>query len=143
MHELIVRTLYNVPRQYESLLYEAMEECTHADRLCVCLYFMSEQPDRSRTLSGIERNLRTIFPPTRSSGTTADDFSEFQSVIRALFNTETLRIKNKEMRVSERLWENPLKGCWKNTSLGNERGVEVLEELGIAVKRTIAPPASR
>jgi hypothetical protein len=106
----------------------AMTTCTNGERLAVCLYFMSELPDRWHHLSDIEKNLRRIFPPS-SHGHSPGEYEDFQATaIRAYFNHE------QRLTLSDPLWENVNRGYWRNTEFGNRYARGILRRQGLSIE---------
>jgi hypothetical protein len=135
-HQLKVKALLGVPDDYLSVLYEAMRGCSTDERLLVCMYFMSDLDWRDRHLDRIEQNVRKIFPPAPRTGYRPQDYKDFQaSAIRFRFDEETSKVRKGTMRSADRSWDNPGRGCWSNTVLGNKRALELLDFLGISVSK--------
>jgi len=126
--------LTGVPTAHQTDIYCAMAPCTNGQRLAVCLFMMSDLPDRNHHLSDIERTLRRIFPPSLRFGQKPDDYVDFQaSAIRFLFNSETAEVRRRRLQIEHRLWTNTGRGYWRNTELGNRTGAHILRRSGIEV----------
>lgn len=136
MKTLEVEYLKGIKDEYIEVLYPIMEKCNNEERLLVCLYFMSELDDDSTTLNNIEDNLRKIFPPTISTNYLPKDYASFQaSVIRGQFDRETENVKKGKLRQEDRLWIRVGRGRWRNTDLGNERAIKILQQNNVKIVR--------
>jgi hypothetical protein len=136
MEILEIDALNGINEEVQPIIYEAMETCSNAQRLCVCLYFMSDLPDYNHSLDRIEENLSKIFPPSIPHGNVPDTYKDFAATaIRQYFNYETGSVRNREIPAGERLWYNPQRGHWRNTDLGNSYALRVLQERDIAIKK--------
>ena len=112
----------------EATCVRALNGCNNNERLLVCLFLMSERPLRWHHLSDIEKELRQMFPPSRH-GNEPDTYVDFQATaIRAVVNAA------KRFQPQERQWENPQRGYWRNTPLGNRRAIDVLRRVGVCVR---------
>lgn len=136
MNTLDIESLKGVDANYQPIIYDAMKTSSNAQRLCVCLYLMSDLPDYMHSLDNIEKNLAQIFPPSIPHGNTPDTYKDFAATaIRQYFNYETSAVRDYEITAEDRLWQNPQRGHWRNTHLGNSYALRVLQERGIAIRR--------
>jgi hypothetical protein len=135
MKNISVVKLDGIKPYFQEDLYRAMTSCNNKERLLVCLYFMSDLPANRHHLREIERNLRKIFPPSLRDGKTPDDYVDFEaSMIRHHFNAETREVKRGQLSPSCRRWESPIRGCWRNTALGNQQAIQILQNQGWKVQ---------
>ena len=129
-----VHVLNGIHMEFQPLLYQAMKSCNNRERLAVCLFFMSDLPDESHSLSRIENELMKIFPPSLPRGYIPETYKDFSaSAIRFNFNSETTEVKSGNLLERNRLWQNTEFGCWRNTTVGNSVARHTLKKCGITI----------
>jgi antitoxin (DNA-binding transcriptional repressor) of toxin-antitoxin stability system len=117
---------FGIPDDATNLIRDALASASQEERLAVCLYYQRDLPLELQTLDRIEQDLRRIFPPDRRTGRTPDDYVDFQaSAVRFVFNRETASGR------TPRLFENPRRGHWRNTSAGNGLAEAILARAGL------------
>lgn len=136
MKSITINRFDGIKPHFQQDIFEVMRSCDNKERLLVCLYLMSDLLDERHKIDLIEQNLRCMFPPSVPRGRSPDDYEDFQaSAIRFLFNLETRQVKQKQLSLKERLWQNVGKGCWRNTPLGNQQAQQILRKQGVLVER--------
>lgn len=134
MRQIILRRLDGIPQEWRPDLFDSLRFSSNGTRLLISMFFLSDMPQHDQTLDKIEGELRSIFPPSIPHNFTPADYQDFAaSALRGVLNRETALIKSNHLSSEHRLWNNPLKGCWRNTDLGNAEALIKLRRLGFEI----------
>jgi 5-methylcytosine-specific restriction protein B len=128
-----VDALDGIKDEFQTDLYEAMRECNNPERIMVCLYFLSDLPYDQQKLDRIEKTLRKIFPPSLGEGYKPENYVDFQAMVRGYLGDEYRKVKRGSLAPENTLWETRGRGYWRNTTLGNQRAIKILEKKGLQV----------
>jgi predicted HNH restriction endonuclease len=120
-----VESLTGIPEAFREELRTALQDCSITERLLVCLFFMSELPDKMHTHELIQRNFDQIHP---------DSVELPKNAIRTRFNGEPFDVKNGKLQEEDRLWESPASPFWKNTEKGNREAEHILRHREIYIQ---------
>lgn len=133
MKAITTDALIGITDTSQADLFEAMRKCNNQERILVCLYFLSDLPYDQQNLDTIEKNLRLIFPPSLGESYKPEDYVDFQAMIRGYLGDEYRKVKKGILAPKDSLWETRGRGFWRNTTLGNQRAIEILKREGIQI----------
>jgi hypothetical protein len=140
MKKIVVNALAGIDPNAQTVLFEAMRDCSPAERICVCLLFLSDLD--GVPLSRVDHELRKIYPRVGRSGYTSEDYvGGLVNAIRTQTSCETKEVRAGRVAESDRLWCRLGHGVWANSPFGEALAWEVLARQGVllVVRR---PPCS-